>query len=664
MILKTVKLGIGRPSTYTTAIRPFLRTNRFPLNNFCGVRFIRTASPYAEDLLDFPEETKKNATTAPHRMKLGKFAIDSNYHDENFSVKPSSSSIYEVTEGGYIEIDRNMAKKYFPEGLAGEAAEEFELSGREAWMVRENTKLLCRILDDFHPVKNKSNSHDIAKSKILETRMSIPGLTDRNELHAASPSLQYYGQELIGKKFVRSGSSSSSSGSSSSEDISLKATAGTGSFADKCLESIKSHTPRQETDRPERGVPNKILMTGGRGSGKSIVLNQMVLHARQNDWLVMFIPDGWHHVQSGPFVEPALDYLSPSDPPTDTNARPVFDNSFMSTEALRGFWRANKSKLEQLPITNLACLDKYEPLRAEFRESWGRAKNVPGRENLGFIQQRVIVAADDHAAMEDEKDEDLLAGFDHDSFAPTTLSDLVRFGVAFRDAAGAVFIDLVEELKEVTDYPILIAVDQYNCWDSSVPTAFEYDNNVIMGSDLCVTRALSLITKYKSESMPRSLKNGFFIGATSQKHSQGNVNYDQSTKSIPLVLKQPSYTRLEFLSAVSYYSSGQLYSSEWQLNDILSFRMNTASNPRLTRHEGVPYFFPKSLQRIAGKVDMVAGTIDGVSYLDDGDLDSKVELEDPEEEEMRALQASFAAKKQVKKSELTRAGRLRAKAQK
>ena len=68
---------------------------------------------------------------------------------------------------------------------------------------------------------------------------------------------------------------------------------------------------------------------------------------------------------------------------------------------------------------------------------------------------------------------------------------------------------------------------------------------------------------------------------------------------------------------------------------------------------------------MSDSINLVTGTIDGVSVLD-GDEDdvSKYEFEDPEEQELRALQATFAAKKQIKKSELTRAGRLRAKAQK
>jgi hypothetical protein len=663
MISRAAKLHVGfttRPSAYTTAARPFLRSNRFPVTNFCSVRFRTTYTPYAEDLLDLPEE-QEIIVAAPHRLKLGQFAIDGSYHEENFSIKPSSSSLYEIAEGGYMEIDSEMVKKFFPEGLAGETADEFALSRKEAWMVRESSKLLCRIIDDFQPVKGKPDSPNSDNINSVESRISIPGLTDRNELHGSSHSLKYYGHELIEKKFVNSRSNSG-------EDVNLKVTSGIESFADKTLNAIKAHIPRHSVEKPKSGVPDKIMLTGTRGSGKSITLNQMVLHARQSDWLVMFIPDGWSHVQNGPYVDPALGYhLPPPDsdvPVTDTNSRPVFDNTFLSAQALRGFWRANKDKLAKLPISKRECLDKYQPLRAVFAEEWNRAKSVPGRENCAFIERRAIVQGGDLVFDEDEKDVDIISDFE-EGFIPETLSDLIKFGVAFRDVAGSVFMDIVSELKDVTDYPILIAVDQYNCWDSSVATAFEYENEAIYGSDLCVTRALSLLTKFKAESIQQSLANGLFVCATSFRHTEGKkVDYETCAKSLPLVLKNPNYSQIEFLSAVSYYAGSRIYSPEWDLNEILSYRMNTASNPRLARVECVPFFFPKSVQKTSEKVNFINGTIDGVSYMGGDEMDGKYELEDPEEEEMKAMQASFAAKKAVKKTELTRAGRLRAKAQK
>lgn len=92
--------------------------------------------------------------------------------------------------------------------------------------------------------------------------------------------------------------------------------------------------------------------------GKSVALNQAVLHARRNGWLVLFIPDGWGQAQKGSYVQPALleraaqrnagsnlsfkveahvtneDELAELPPPVpeQTAEDTVFDNHEMSTE--------------------------------------------------------------------------------------------------------------------------------------------------------------------------------------------------------------------------------------------------------------------------------------------------------------------------------------------
>jgi hypothetical protein len=54
------------------------------------------------------------------------------------------------------------------------------------------------------------------------------------------------------------------------------------------------------------GLPKQILLTGERGTGKSTILNQAVLHARSRGWICFFVPKGWDYVQSGDFIEPVF----------------------------------------------------------------------------------------------------------------------------------------------------------------------------------------------------------------------------------------------------------------------------------------------------------------------------------------------------------------------
>ncbi len=217
----------------------------------------------------------------------------------------------------------------------------------------------------------------------------------------------------------------------------------------------------------------------------------MVLHARQTGWLCLFIPKGWDQAMRGSFVEPI-------EPLTSTGTQ-LYDNQEMSVDALRGFWRAHKTQLKTLPVTNARVFDKYLPGLAVFDEAWGRVTSMAGREKMGFAELRAIVEQESALdESQDEMDADVLQGFDfikkyeeYKSGAPQTLEDLIRFGVAFHQFSGQVFMDLVEEIKGVEAFPVLIAVDQVNAWEG--PSAFQIEKQRIHGRQLCVPHALDFL---------------------------------------------------------------------------------------------------------------------------------------------------------------------------
>lgn len=326
------------------------------------------------------------------------------------------------------------------------------------------------------------------------------------------------------------------------------------------------------------------FVAGDRGTGKSTTLNQAVLHARKSGWLCLFVPKGWDQVQSGSFVEPL---------PWNEN---VYDNQLMSVEVLRGFWMAHSEVLKTIPIKNMGIFDKYESHQAAFREAWNRALSVSGRSSLGFIQMRGIVLADDHFPAIDKLDTPILSNFDFLSFKPKTLEDLVRFGVAFTDLSGSVFMDLVEELKQLQEHKVLIAVDQYNTWEA--PSAYSYNYKKLYGKDLCVPKALQFICKKKADSEKMKLANGLFICATSFKHTDGlKETFEQMLSSVPLFVKVPYYSQLEFLSSLSALMGSKLLPDDLTIQDILAYRMQTASSPRLIRDELVSFFFQRLSDR-------------------------------------------------------------------
>ena len=122
-----------------------------------------------------------------------------NYFEDN------SPSIYDVKEGGYVDISNDTISKYFPEGLAGEMNEEFEFSGTKTWMIRDSTKVLCKLIDEYDQQKNRTPMHNESltmvnsnnKTSAVQNNISLNGLTDRDPWRSTIMQAQHYGVEVI-----------------------------------------------------------------------------------------------------------------------------------------------------------------------------------------------------------------------------------------------------------------------------------------------------------------------------------------------------------------------------------------------------------------------------------------------------------------------------------
>ena len=107
-------------------------------------------------------------------------------------VRTNSNNVFERCEGDYVELDPDDIKKYLPEGLAGDAADEFEFSSQKCWMIRNSSKVLFRLLDTF---VQEVDVRSINKNVV--PRVSLAGLTDRPEWTLAKWSVTNYGKELL-----------------------------------------------------------------------------------------------------------------------------------------------------------------------------------------------------------------------------------------------------------------------------------------------------------------------------------------------------------------------------------------------------------------------------------------------------------------------------------
>lgn len=519
------------------------------------------------------------------------FTFESSFHVQN-----NSTNIYSVQEGGYVDLDPKDLTKYFPEGLAGEMDKEFEFSGRQSWMIRDSAKILCRIIDQFGastinskaPGSSSSGNGGDAKNVSIHKAVNLPELTDRPEWTGSTLRVQYFGQDLLpapqetiatSSKFKRTAMSTLLPEATTHSIVN-----GKGSVVDKCLSKLQDVSGTS-------AMPPKIMLVGPRGVGKSAALNQAIMHARKSGWLCLFVPKGWDQVQSGWYIEPVAP-LRPAD-------KGVYDNVFMSAEVLRGFWKAHAGQLRRMPMKYPKETDKYTSALSKFKEAYDRARSVSGREKLSFRQMREIVDAEDFFAEQDTLDASVLDGphFEYPKIKLETLEDLVLLGVAFRELAGSVVMDLVAELKEVESIPVLIAVDQYNTWEAQ--SAYSYKSEPVSGRQLCVPHSLSFIGKKKADTDKWRLKNGLCICSTSHAHAEGrNETFENYKSSVPLVIKVPNYSQVEFLSAATYYTHQNLIAKGTSTQELLTFRMISGSNPFSTRKEAVPFFFPISVGRL------------------------------------------------------------------
>ena len=185
-----------------------------------------------------------------------------------------------------------------------------------------------------------------------------------------------------------------------------------------------------------------------------------------------------------------------------------------------------------------------------------------------------------------------------------TVEDLVLFGIAFRDFAGPVALDVINELRSYKnpDKPVLIAIDQFNYWD--MPTVYQYGDMKIEPMNICVPHALKFVSE-KKNAASKWEGNGddhvMCIGATShrfpinkmkKKKAKSLVTYENSRSSLPLSIEVGGYSHVEFLAALKYYISTGRIDPGISNQDILSFRMFCGNNPRTMYREPSNFFLP------------------------------------------------------------------------
>lgn len=196
--------------------------------------------------------------------------------------------------------------------------------------------------------------------------------------------------------------------------------------------------------------PFRLLM-GPRGIGKSAILTYALRYARQNDWLTVCLPSSFKITQ-----QPAITVPSRS--------RPGFlDQPDFAYDMLRHIGLLHVDQLKNIPQRRTYSRDRYLPaeddevvtqtkLEMKQQERAERAKLKAQVESQGGTWDPTTFESKIPEYLDPQKVDR----------SHTTLYHLVQWGIKHPAHATDCLLDFLEELKLVTEYPVLIAVDQIN----------------------------------------------------------------------------------------------------------------------------------------------------------------------------------------------------------
>lgn len=244
----------------------------------------------------------------------------------------------------------------------------------------------------------------------------------------------------------------------------------------------------------------QVVLDGPVSCGKSIALAMLVHWARDEGWLVMYVPKGREWTHGGFFYK---------NPKTG-----LWDTPVQAANVLQDFLKYNKDLLQKLPCKI------FEPIPL------GEGAGVGWMKGADVVQ-----IPEDY-----------------------TLLDLVQVGLNSTHASVGVVVRLREELSLVKDMPVLIAVDQYNNWF----TFSEYEEPVTVRSCRPIhARELATVNAFRS-----MIHDNMMVGAFSHSTAVGKLRKDLPDVPADARINLPRYTVDEAASVCHYYLRQRLIQRE------------------------------------------------------------------------------------------------------
>ncbi|GMY10486.1 28S ribosomal protein S29, mitochondrial-like [Fagus crenata] len=254
------------------------------------------------------------------------------------------------------------------------------------------------------------------------------------------------------------------------------------------------------TDNKGPKLRKQIVLDGPVSCGKSIALAMLVHWARDEGWLVFYIPRGREWTHGGFFNK---------NPETG-----LWDTPLQAANVLKDFLKWNESHLKQL------LCQINDP--------------IPLGEGAGIGQLKDV----DNMAMPEG----------------STLYELVNTGIKHTHAAVGVVVRLRKELSLVKNIPVLIAIDQYNNWF----TFSEYEEAVNVHSCRPVhAKEVTMVNAFRS-----MMHDDMMVGAFSHSTAIGKLRKDLPDVPVDARVNLPRYSLDEAATVCHYYLRQRLVQHE------------------------------------------------------------------------------------------------------
>eukprot|EP01088_Endostelium_zonatum_P010600 TRINITY_DN240_c1_g1_i1.p1 TRINITY_DN240_c1_g1~~TRINITY_DN240_c1_g1_i1.p1 ORF type:complete len:658 (-),score=136.52 TRINITY_DN240_c1_g1_i1:36-2009(-) len=290
------------------------------------------------------------------------------------------------------------------------------------------------------------------------------------------------------------------------------------------------------------GDNEAIMLVGERGSGKSITMNQIVLWARRNGWLVLWVPNG--EAWTGRDKDPEID---------NRIKRGVHKYHLFEQPHVAQRWARNLIKAHKTQWKNCRIKGTYE-------------------ENIDFVFK---------PAHHDKTKPTLEQVIKGSPQVPATLYDLLDFAANNTYHACEAIQLFRRELNMVTEYPILIAIDGYNRLHDGSPMFFDPDIEGFWPAKLHAQRLV--LSHIFGDPKDHGLINGTMVCSMTNSGTGFEVDEEYFTDFKNDFITVPEYNLVEFELVLRSYTAEEIFERALTNQELQYIWLTGDKNPRETR---------------------------------------------------------------------------------